>query len=258
MAWNAKPLNGYELDSNEAKENANEAASIFSYCGFSLLAYSAICGAFQQECSMNPWQWEGNDVQPSSGFSGYVGYGLPQFTPGDDYASGYLGVANTLGDAQINANYSPHFSDVAGTANDGAAQCYFIARYHLTDRDYGWFTGDLSSPYEPLISPYISASDAHIAVTMPVSNFILGLDSSNNPYSIDAMIGAFVSCYLRPNREYVASLFGSTYLTYARWYYEYFSGQPHPPDPPIPPVPPTLENASHLKPWWFTPFIRRK
>lgn len=252
MAWHAQQTGGYNLDSNEAKENANEVAAIFSGEGFSLLAYSAICGAFQQECSMNPWQWEFGPPEPSYNIDPNDGYGLPQFTPSNG-PSGYIGVANTLGDAQINANYSPNFSDINGTPNDGASQCYFMARYHMADADYGWFTS-IAQHYQQYLELYISSADAYAAVNMPLSNFISSLDSFSNPYSIDAMIGAFVACYLRPSESVIRDYFGSTYLTYARWYKAYFEG--HPPEPPTPPTP-VFTSTSKIKPWWYTPFLRR-
>ena len=244
MSWHTKSTDGYELGSTEANDNANEVASIFSSGGYSTLAIAAICGAFQQECSMNPWQWENNVIQYSNNISNSVGYGLPQFTP----ATEYINHANTFGDIDIDNNYAPNFRNVAGGVNDGAAQCYFIMRHHIETSD-GWLP-TVGERYQSILSNYISNSDAYAATHMTINNFKTGLDDSNNPYSIDAMIGAFVASYLRPSESDVAQYFGSTYLTYARWYKSYFDATPI--DPSTAFVPRLTSDGIRYSKWWYS------
>lgn len=242
--WYAKPMDGYDLGSTESNSNANEIASVFASGGYSSLAIAAICGAFYQECNMNPWQWENDYIQNSNSISRKFGYGLPQFTP----ATEYINVANTKGDIDINNNYSPNFSNQTGLATDGAAQCYFIIRHHIDTVD-GW-EHDNAQPYRNLLSPHISAADVDAALNMTLQNFKNGYDNNNIPYSIDAMEAAFVANYLRPNYTQIRNNFGSTYLTYARWFKSYFDATPI--DPSTAFVPRLTADGIRYSKWWYS------
>lgn len=237
---NAKNYDGYEIGSTQANQNANEVRALFENEGYCTLATAAICGAFQAECDMNPFQWESNRLQESGSINPNVGYGFPQFTPSTEY----IGVANTKGDADINLNYAPNFLYQSGNPTDGLAQCYFIARHHIATPD-GWGL-DNSQRYESILANFISASDAHTAVNMPLANFKSGVDANNVAYSIDALIGSFVACYLRPNETVLNNRFSSSYLSYARWYKSYFEQSPSAFVPRL-----TADGIRYSK-WWYS------
>lgn len=235
---NAKKYGYYDIGSTEALQNANEIRPIFEGAGYSTLSVCAICGAFQQESQMNPWLWEGGNVQPSGNISRYVGYGFPQFTP----ATEYIGYANTLGDANINANYAPNFSNSVGNATDGIAQCYFILR-HIETND-GWLNQN-AQRYESILADYIPSADAHTAVNMSLANFKRGSDGTTD-YTVDVLIAAFVACYLRPAESSVRDHFVDNYLYYSRWYSDYFNQTPSSFSPRL------TANGIVGNKWWYS------
>ena len=237
---NAKNYNGYDIGGVEANQNANEVRALFEGEGYCTLATAAICGAFQAECDMNPFQWESNRLQEAGSINPNVGYGFPQFTP----ATEYIGTANTLGDTEINANYAPNFLYQAGNPNDGLAQCYFIARHHIDTSD-GWLL-TYRDKWRGLLAGKISQSDIDAAMSMTLTNFKNGYDNNNGQYSIDALIAGFVCNYLRPANSSIQNRFTSSYLTYARWYKSYFEQSPTTFVPRL-----TADGIRYSK-WWYS------
>lgn len=228
MAWFAKPYDGYSRDSPEAIANANEIRNIFSNYGFAINAISAIAGAFQAECDMNPWQWEGNSIQNSGSISPNVGYGLPQFTPATSYIGDSHAVSLT--------GYAPNFSDISGSATDGEAQSTFIASYHLSA---DWYTMNYSrwnSVFSSLTPP-ININTAYYDIDT-VNDFKRGTYAGTTTnFSVQDMEIAFIIKYLRPADSSVINRFYSAYLDNANYWYQYYTGTP--PTPPTPPTPGT-------------------
>ena len=237
---NAKRSGYYDIGTTEANQNANEIRSIFESGGYNTLSVAAVCGAFQQESQMNPWLWEGNDYQEEGNIDPNIGYGFPQFTPSTEY----IGVANTYADHNISADYAPNFRYTSGNPTDGIAQCNFIIYHHIETSD-GWLPS-LAQRYRSILESYISTADVNAALSMRITNFKNGKDDNNNPYSIDALIAAFVTCYLRPNETVLQNNFGSRYLTYARWYAEYFEQLPSGFIPRL-----TADGIRYSK-WWYS------
>lgn len=148
-SWHAKTTGPYDKTDIEAQENAALIYQTLSAYGWTISAVSGLLGNIGYESSYNPWRWQ-NDVVISSTDSYNIdistahGYGLVQFTPASKY------VWNMS--AQSMQNFSPNFSDVTGTPEDGRAQCEFIngyADYYSTTawpQTYAEFKGWTGSP----------------------------------------------------------------------------------------------------------------
>ena len=136
--WNSilERLSNFAID-NDGIDNAWAARGCYNDLGWSDAAISAVVGMQCWECGLNPWRWQGDNVLAYTDHQGrYVdtthGYGLPQFTPQAVYSdpSGY-GASSVLvnfynTDPDFIANFAPNYSDVAGRASDGEAQCRYI------------------------------------------------------------------------------------------------------------------------------------
>lgn len=125
-SWHAKQTGEYAESSSEAQENAIKIFETLSGYGWTLEAVSGFLGNLGRESGYNPWRWEGDVVISATDDyniteSRIHGYGLVQFTPAGKY------VRDT--NAQAMLNFSPNFSDVSGTPEDGRAQCEFINSY---------------------------------------------------------------------------------------------------------------------------------
>lgn len=124
--WHAKSVGAYSRDSPEAKENANEITALLLSLGWTLNAISAVLGNMGAESGYNPWRWEGDNVLASTDTDTIAnstkhGYGLVQYTPSGKYI--LSSAAKEL------VGYSPNFSDISGTPEDGAAQVMFFNLY---------------------------------------------------------------------------------------------------------------------------------
>lgn len=140
MAWHAKAEGAYSQGSTECTENAKEVYNYLSAKGWKLNAIAGILGNAYWEGGMNPWRWQNDTVQSTTGSPWYnIGYGLWQFTEAGTY----------INNAKVKANayYAPNFSDKTGKATDGIAQCYCIdvdarggyiptSKYNLTFAQY--------------------------------------------------------------------------------------------------------------------------
>ena len=124
--WHAKRTGYYNKEDIEAQENAIMIYSTLAAYGWTLQAVCGMLGNIAYESAYNPWRWEG-DVVISSTDSYNIsvatnhGYGLVQFTPASKY------VWNSA--AQSMQNFSPNYSDIPGTPEDGRAQCEYINSY---------------------------------------------------------------------------------------------------------------------------------
>lgn len=125
-SWHAKPTGYYDRSSTEAQENAVLIYQTLSAYGWTIEAVAGFLGNVGFESAYNPWRWESDVVIASTDsynidVSRSHGYGLCQFTPASKY------VWNTA--AQSMQNFSPNYSDVSGTPEDGRAQCEFIDQF---------------------------------------------------------------------------------------------------------------------------------
>ena len=109
MSWSAKPLGGYNIDSNEAIGNMNE----FKNClinSWSIYAIAGALGNIANESAFNPWRWQSDTVNYSAG------YGLVQFTPASGYINNYTN----------HANLSTSSVTSGANADDGYYQCLVL------------------------------------------------------------------------------------------------------------------------------------
>lgn len=116
--WHAKLIGGYNINSDEARENALEFYNITSQYGWSLIATSACLGNMQHESGLNPWRWQSDLVSLTDP---YKGYGLVQFTPAYGYIQGYgVGLQG----------FAPSTSttEITGNVSDGIAQSICISQ----------------------------------------------------------------------------------------------------------------------------------
>lgn len=120
--WHAKTQGAYSRDSNEAKENAKMIYNQMTAYGWTLSAICGMLGNMSAESGYNPWRWQGDNVQSSTGSPWTnIGYGLVQFTPASKYIDSE--------DAKKDINYSPNFSDKPGNPNDGESQMNYVNSY---------------------------------------------------------------------------------------------------------------------------------
>lgn len=120
MEWHAKPKYGYDINSNEARENALLFYSITGANGWTAEATAATLGNMQHESGMNPWRWQSDSVSMTSSVKGY---GLAQFTPAYGYIGGY-----GVGLPGYGPNMSTSEITSGATPLDGQAQSICIAR----------------------------------------------------------------------------------------------------------------------------------
>ena len=133
MTWHAKRTGSYSPTSQEAIDNATEAASILiNQYGWTQAACCGLFGNIDFEGVWNPWRWEGDDVKTrSQAHSTSMGYGLIGWTPARKYQ---FNNATTSGgvawfpnyDQESYPGYGPNWDDVAGLPTDGAAQIKLI------------------------------------------------------------------------------------------------------------------------------------
>lgn len=83
MAWHAKPKGGYQVGTDEWRENILEFANFAKMLGYSVEAISGMAGNSQGEGGMNPWRWQ------SDSYDLDMGYGLFQYTPASGYINNY-------------------------------------------------------------------------------------------------------------------------------------------------------------------------
>lgn len=124
MAWHVKATGAYS--GSDAEDNANMIYSILSGKGWTKNAIAGLLGNIQAESGLNPWRWQGDNVQSTtnSPWKNH-GYGLTQFT----------GAGKYINNASSYTGYGPNFSDKTGSQNDGTAQMLFLndnADYYKT------------------------------------------------------------------------------------------------------------------------------
>ena len=191
MSWEADDYY-WSLTDPRVDNNAILIAEILVEQDYDPKAIAAILGNVMHEGTMNPWVWERgtptyDEFMLHQGDFNNRGYGLFQYTNPNKY---------------INSNnsslpgYSPHFSDVIGTPEDGEAQvCFFYDTISTewTTSQVGW--------YAPIFQ-----SDLQIDVTdfgsFVVSDFIAGDAPGNTENDIIAnLTGQFELCYERPTQR---------------------------------------------------------
>ena len=133
MAWHAKQTGSYSPTSQEAYDNATEAARILiNDFGWHKGACAGLFGNIDYEGVWNPWRWEGDDVKTiSQAQTTSMGYGLIGWTPARKYQ---FNNATTSGgvawfpnyDQESYPGYGPNWDDVAGLPTDCAAQIRLI------------------------------------------------------------------------------------------------------------------------------------
>ncbi len=276
MAWHAKPLGGYDIDSTEAYDNMVMIWNLFKSelhsTDEAIIGVLANCFA---ESGFNPWRWESDAV--TVGYQN--GYGLFQFTPAQglsDWTTGYignyiLGYNNFLEptpDGYINfinqyyegKGYSPNYSTaeqtIAATPDDGTAQVLTL----INDQN----GAVIASAYRPLgLRKWVSdlwRPSAWSAETYPTEyaavmrirqqygggSFLSWVDDiDGHDYQhitdiYDATL-AFLTGYEGPQ-----VLNTATRYSYASQIYEILTGNPPPPSPT-----PTATDETRLPIWLY-------
>ena len=132
----AKPSGGYATDSTEWTNNIIAVYSYLSPLGYTLEAVSGMIGNMYKESGVNPWRWEGNNVNYNRG------YGLMQFTP----ASGYI---NLTGIPSHAPNLSTSQQTTGASPDDGYAQLYVFDNDTLSK----WYSGLWRSYWSSSVNP---------------------------------------------------------------------------------------------------------
>lgn len=202
MTWHAKPSGGYNINSDEAKDNIFEVYNYYK----DTWTKEAICGLLGNmtaESGLNPWRWQSDTVSLSSSKKGY---GLVQFTPAYGYINNYgKGVDG----------YAPNLSVIevrGGELSDATAQLIVInddkAKKYLDRHKYCSYL-DISSTYP--FSNYKEVDDLYLATVAWLFNYEFPAKESRT----------------EEHAQYRYSL--------AQICYEILDGE----EPPTPPTPPT-------------------
>lgn len=98
--WNAKPNNGYIVNSDEWVDNVN---AFYEYAKnqYTLQAICGMIGNSQGESGLNPWRWQSDTVDYDGG------YGLFQYTPASGYIEEY---------GKKSSYYAPNLSTTSQTS----------------------------------------------------------------------------------------------------------------------------------------------
>ena len=133
MTWHAKRTGSYSPTSQNAIDNATEAAAILiNDFGWTQAACCGLFGNIDYEGVWNPWRWEGDNVKTrAQAQTTSSGYGLIGWTPARKYQ---FNNATTSGgtawfpnyDQENYPGYGPNWDDQTGLATDGAAQIRLI------------------------------------------------------------------------------------------------------------------------------------
>ncbi len=119
MPFYAIPYGGYSINSTAGTANIQAIYDYLKPYGYTKEAVAGICGNAAWESGLNPWRWQGNQVNYNAG------YGLFQYTP----ASGYIPGCSSLPD------YAPNLSVSEQTPgadpNDARCQLYVFASNYL-------------------------------------------------------------------------------------------------------------------------------
>lgn len=197
--WSAKETGPFiTWDSNlnvisnaEADGNIISAWLVYQELGWSMEAVAAVLGVQCYESGLNPWRWQSDQVLSSTDTVGQAstvhGYGLNQFTPFNTYKQGAQGYF---------PSYAPHFSDVAGSPDDGDSQCRFVHKA-CTQLGYyfKWSWGDYS------VYPYMDFETFHTTnvtdfenlVTQWLQNYSRGIPEHNQ--SFEMRVAGAEYCY---------------------------------------------------------------
>lgn len=116
MTWYAKPRGSYGVGSDEWNSNVFAFWEVCERLGYTKEACAGMIGNSQGEGGLNPWRWQGDEVNYS------MGYGLFQYTPASGYFDNY---------GRISSYFSPNTSTTTqttgATPNDGIAQIECIS-----------------------------------------------------------------------------------------------------------------------------------
>lgn len=211
MSWYAKPSGAYEIDSNEAKNNMFEIASVLQKYNFTKEVQASVIGNAYGESGLNPWRWQGDEVDE------YGGYGLYQYTPSTSYINGVTAIQG----------YSPNLSTSqqtsGATANDGQAQTIVFAEdtigkwYPYCWRDY-WDENE----YPELYSLHLTILNTYGDGTY------LSLNEFKTISNLYQATFAFLACYEGPLYPNMTDRYA-----YAQTAYSVITGEtPEPPTPP--------------------------
>lgn len=123
MAWSVAPTGAYANSSTEANNNARLIQSQLSSYGYSYNAICAVLGNIGYESGYNPWRWQSDIILASTDTYKINNqtdhaYGLFQFDPAGQYVNN--------ASAQTLVQFGVNFSDIAGNADDGFAQIYYM------------------------------------------------------------------------------------------------------------------------------------
>lgn len=197
MSWEADGGSAYWVISDPRVENnAILIAEILVEYDFDTRAIAAALGNAMHESSMNPWKWEGSTLIATPPTYDYfmnhqgdfnnIGYGIFQYTNPNKY---------------INSNnsslpgYSPHFSDVQGTPEDGEAQIHFFNNSfssEWTNSQLGWYAADFMSVYGIDTQQYDISTTDFMSANVP---------GNTDEDIVEFLTGAFELCYERPTQQ---------------------------------------------------------
>ena len=158
MTWHASKDRWYTPDSQEAIDNATEAANILiNDYGWTQAACAGMFGSIDYEGMWNPWSWQGSgspehgaltraQAQAEHGTS--HGYGLIGWTPSgkyqfNDFTFTYQGQTYRYFpgyDQESYPGYGPYFKneESSALASDGAAQIRLIAEAMANNNNNIW------------------------------------------------------------------------------------------------------------------------
>lgn len=229
MSWYAKPSGAYEIDSNEAKNNMLEIATILQNYNFTKETQAAVVGNAYGESGLNPWRWEGDEVDE------YGGYGLYQYTPSTSYINGATAIQG----------YSPNLSTSqqtsGATPEDGKAQTIVFAENTIGK----WIPDCWRGDWDKNEYPELYTLHQTILSTYGDGTY-LSLNNFKNITDLYQATFAFLACYERPLYPNMTARY-----SYAQIGYTIITGEtPVPPTPTPTPTKKKMPLYFYLKPYF--------
>ena len=179
MTWHATKNNWYTPNSQEAIDNATEAANILiTSFGWSQAACCGMFGNIDYEGRWNPWSWQGTGspeagaltrTQAQNEHGTSHGYGLIGWTPSGKYQFNNFATSGGVVyfpnyNQESYPGYAPYFKneESVARATDGAAQIRLIATAMSNSSPNIWVRRS-GEPYNYSPAEFIAMTDPELA-----------------------------------------------------------------------------------------------
>ena len=235
--WSAQAINKYTIGEQEPHDNgASICLSLFDE-GWILESCCVVVSYGFQQSGLNPWYWNHNDIPYKTEVENWSydealghSYGLFQFNPATVYI-------NPINENRYSSNYSPHYADEKGSADDAEAQMQYFVSYGLLP----WRVTDRDIYYDAFQEIGV---DIDTFYNITLDEFAAGA-TPESKIPLDALVGAWMLKHEHlPVEEAVRTY--EDRITDAYYWLDYYTK--HPPEPP---VKKKKKMPLYMMMWWY-------